>query len=146
MELDEGEAKGNEDENEENPFDIDAMKEHQPSTSLEEEKEEPQEKEDADDNSENSFNLNDEKEIPEGVDEGCEENTDDKANENAYDNDNEKEDKNDNEVIPENDFRPSDDKPSNAGAQPAPETKDNLTMSHDPVCYFFIYAVYFLDL
>lgn len=147
MQLDDGDVKGDENEGEENPFDIDTMKEYQPSKEVDSE-ESNKNKENNIDNEVNNSNdeecsdeENLQKEDKMDVDEEeCddvesedEEGMQGKKGEDNKEHENEI-DKEDKEMILDTEYHPSDDKASSAPAQPAPETDKSETTSSDQVC------------
>lgn len=146
MQLDDGEAKG-EDPQEENPFDIDAMKQQQPPMEADEEQEnERKTNEDDKIDKESDSDENDKEDEHTEPMEVDEEEGDDEESGESDDNgttkrcggDEKNEEKMEEEVTQNDDFRPSDDKPSEMAAQAAPDTNIEETMSRDQVhTYFF---------
>ncbi|KAK6640348.1 hypothetical protein RUM44_012035 [Polyplax serrata] len=141
MQLDDGEAKG-EDPQEENPFDIDAMKQQQPPMEADEEQEnERKTNEDDKIDKESDSDENDKEDEHTEPMEVDEEEGDDEESGESDDNgttkrcggDEKNEEKMEEEVTQNDDFRPSDDKPSEMAAQAAPDTNIEETMSRDQV-------------
>lgn len=145
MQLDDGDAKGDEGENEENPFDIDAMKEHQPPLQMEEnDKEKEITDEDKDKDSTDSDDGGDDDDNNMKEYDGSEEENDENQEENDMNNteeenvnrndkkSEEESDKN-KETTEDDNYHPSDDKPSEMVAQPAPQTENHEMMSVDQV-------------